>query len=382
MDLTSELVEDVAAELGINEPSLVEKDFHVVQALSLLADHHSPNFELVFAGGTCLSKTFASLQRMSEDVDLKVLPTEEGRKLNPSELRRALSVLKQEVQVLLDVNGFTIDNRIARNDNHFIGFDLIYPAIFDVNDALRPNIKIELTLCDYDCNREDRSISSLVAQTMGYVPEVRSFSCIDVMHTSAEKLVSLLRRTAAGLRGISAWSDDALIRHLYDLHVINKEITLGAVFFRLVREAVASDGRQFSNKHKAFLDNPEEEMKAALVALNNEDMYRQQYERFLGPLVYAQQKPTYSEALTTLNLLAEAVWGTKVLPASHSAKASNNGVAGWDFYCQDVDDGKYQGVAKRTNKNGTTTRVYGYISTKRQLALHETMSLIRLVGDN
>ena len=77
LELTRELVEDVAAVLGINEPSLVEKDFHVVQALSLLAAHHSLNFELVFAGGTCLSKTLFSLQRMSEDVDLKVLLTQQ-----------------------------------------------------------------------------------------------------------------------------------------------------------------------------------------------------------------------------------------------------------------------------------------------------------------
>ena len=43
MELTRELVVDVAAVLGINEPSLVAKDFHVVQALSLLAAHHSLN---------------------------------------------------------------------------------------------------------------------------------------------------------------------------------------------------------------------------------------------------------------------------------------------------------------------------------------------------
>jgi hypothetical protein len=60
MEVTRELIEDVAAELGINEPSLVEKDFQVVQALSLLPDYHSPSFELVFAGGTCLSKIFAT----------------------------------------------------------------------------------------------------------------------------------------------------------------------------------------------------------------------------------------------------------------------------------------------------------------------------------
>jgi predicted nucleotidyltransferase component of viral defense system len=54
MGVTRELVEDVAA-------------------------------ELVFAGGTCLSKILPSLRRMSEDVDLKVLPTEQGQQLKSTQ---------------------------------------------------------------------------------------------------------------------------------------------------------------------------------------------------------------------------------------------------------------------------------------------------------
>lgn len=380
MEVTRKLVEDVAAELGINEPSLVEKDFHVVHALSLLADFHSPNFELVFAGGTCLSKTFATLQRMSEDVDLKILLTKQGLKLNNSERRRELSMLKHNVQQLLESGEFTISSKVAHNQNQYIEFEIIYPAMFDVSDALRPNIKIELTVCNYDCGRENKAVTSLIAQVIGDMPEVEAFSCINVKYTAAEKLVSLLRRTAASLRGIDEWSDDALIRHLYDLHVINRETILTAGFIRLVHETVVSDGKQFANKYKEFFDNPEEELKKSLAALNNQSQYRQQYERFLGPLVYAQKKPTYAEVLITLNSLAEGVWGAKILPADISENAPSIGVPGWNFYCQDVAGGKYQGVAKKINKNGTTTRMYGYISTEKQLAIDKTISLIRRIN--
>lgn len=312
MDVTRELVEDVAAELGINEPSLVEKDFHVVQALSLLTSYRSPNFELVFAGGTCLSKIFPSLQRMSEDVDLKVLLTEQGKELNPSALRRMLSGLKHDVQNIFEAAGFTISSKSARNANHFIGFELAYTAIFDVIDALRPNIKIELTLCDYECRREDRAIVSLIGQVMGESPEIVAFSCVDVIHTSAEKLVSLLRRTASDLRGISDWADDTLIRHLYDLHVINSETDLGADFVRLVHETVSGDAEQFGNKHKEFLVDAKGELKAALAALNSQPVYREQYAKFLGPLVYAQNKPDFDQALATLNELSVLVWGDDI----------------------------------------------------------------------
>ena len=308
MEVTRKLIEDVSAVLGVNEPSLVEKDFHVVQVLSLLAAYRSHNFELVFAGGTCLSKTFSSLQRMSEDVDFKVLLTEQGQQLSRSALRGELSHLKQDVGELCKGGAFIISRETALNENHFIELELTYPVIFDVSDALRPVIKIELTFCNYQCTREDKPITSLINQVMDNEPEVSSFSCVDVMHTSAEKLVSLLRRTAASLRGVTEWFDDALIRHLYDLHIINTEIILGEGFVRHVRAAIVSDGEQFKNKHKAFLDDPENEMRSALLALSHQNEYRQQYEHFLGPLVYAQKKPTYDEALSTLTSLTEKIW--------------------------------------------------------------------------
>lgn len=110
MEITREIVEDVAAKLGINEPSLVEKDYQVVRALSLLTQVKSSDFELVFAGGTCLSKTFKNLQRMSEDVDIKILPTEREMPLSNTARRRALGDLKREIVELLWFVG-RVENR-------------------------------------------------------------------------------------------------------------------------------------------------------------------------------------------------------------------------------------------------------------------------------
>ncbi len=382
MELTREVVEDVAAELGINEPSLVEKDFHVVQALSLLANHHSSYFELVFAGGTCLSKVFTSLQRMSEDVDLKVLLTDQGKQLSRSKLRKELGVFKQGVCELFKGGGFTVIYDSARSENHFIELELTYTAIFDVIDALRPNIKIELTLCDYGCGREDNAITSLIAQVMGNSPEIAVFACVDVVHTSAEKLVSILRRTAASLRGINEWADDALIRHVYDLHIINSETALGPEFIRLVHKTVASDGEQFANKHREFLDAPKGELRSALIALNNQSEYHRNYEQFLGPLVYGKNKPTFEQGLSTLNFLAEKVWGKEVLPSSNSDLIPRVDISAWSFSLRDLGGGRYQGVAEKLNISGTKTRVYGHISNHRKVSLDETRSLINRIANS
>lgn len=50
------LIRDTADELALNDPSLVEKDFYVTKVLHTLADIKSERFQLVFIGGTCLSK--------------------------------------------------------------------------------------------------------------------------------------------------------------------------------------------------------------------------------------------------------------------------------------------------------------------------------------
>jgi hypothetical protein len=58
---------------------------------------------LVFCGGTCLSKAYGILHRMSEDVDFKIVPSELSAKLPKSALRRKLSTFVKNV--LAKLNG-------------------------------------------------------------------------------------------------------------------------------------------------------------------------------------------------------------------------------------------------------------------------------------
>lgn len=74
MNIDPGLFPDVADALGIDSPAIVEKDVYAVQLLSLLSELHSGTFELVFAGGTSLAKAQHKLFRMSEDIDIKLIP--------------------------------------------------------------------------------------------------------------------------------------------------------------------------------------------------------------------------------------------------------------------------------------------------------------------
>jgi hypothetical protein len=69
-------------------------DVHVTEALHALSALDYPHVSFVFCGGTSLSKAHGLIERMSEDVDLKVVLTEDHG-LSRSGVRSHLSDLKK-----------------------------------------------------------------------------------------------------------------------------------------------------------------------------------------------------------------------------------------------------------------------------------------------
>jgi predicted nucleotidyltransferase component of viral defense system len=70
--------------------SFIEKDWYVTQVIGTLAGLDHKNFEVIFSGGTVLSKAHKLLQRFSEDVDFRVRAPQ-------SVSRKALSNFKHAV---------------------------------------------------------------------------------------------------------------------------------------------------------------------------------------------------------------------------------------------------------------------------------------------
>jgi hypothetical protein len=64
-----DLFQESASRLGMN-PTIVEKDFWVCWILKLLFAEPALKNQMVFKGGTSLSKVFGLIDRFSEDIDL------------------------------------------------------------------------------------------------------------------------------------------------------------------------------------------------------------------------------------------------------------------------------------------------------------------------
>jgi hypothetical protein len=67
------IIRETAARRGIS-PVMVEKDFWVSWILAVSFGHREFGSQLVFKGGTSLSKVFGVIDRFSEDIDLSVSP--------------------------------------------------------------------------------------------------------------------------------------------------------------------------------------------------------------------------------------------------------------------------------------------------------------------
>ncbi|ELF27563.1 hypothetical protein A31I_03295 [Escherichia coli KTE162] len=225
-ELTS-LFPDVADALDIESVAIVEKDYFVVDLLRLLKEIKPETHTLVFAGGTALSKAGISLNRMSEDIDIKLVPTENFMQ-NSRDKRR--KIRKEIVQIITDVihnsDIFSLDNenaRITRDEYRYNEISVRYPQTFAQVPCLRPFIKLELMESTLLEHPESRDIYSLVTELTGKGTPVTAFPCATILSTQAEKLISMMRRTAAHLRNPEQQDDEFLVRHIYDNYCIVRE---------------------------------------------------------------------------------------------------------------------------------------------------------------
>ena len=117
--------------LSISEFAL-EKDFIVTDVLRAISTITHDKFDLVFCGGTCLSKAYGLLERISEDVDIKVVP-KAGVQLSAGQQRTAIRALKADVKAALVAVGFdeTHIAMSARDGNSYVVFDAEYSTHCD-----------------------------------------------------------------------------------------------------------------------------------------------------------------------------------------------------------------------------------------------------------
>lgn len=291
----TELFEQVVLQssefFGINE-AIVEKDYFVsvfLKEISLLMP------EIIFKGGTSLSKCYKVINRFSEDIDLNIetdaRPTEGQRK-----------ALKRNIVSVIDKLNLSLTNpddvKSRRDYNKYI---VDFPSVFDYSGLKQhlivetsvylrafPNNKMEATSIIYDY---------LIQNGFEDIAERYSLHPFTVTVQSAE------RTFIDKIFALGDYYLDGKIqehsRHIYDLYKLSPIIkwdTLNDLY-----TIVLADRRQ----HKACSSAQEGvDMKVLLKKIVNEKAYKEDYENITESLLFEELK--YDEAIKSVESIIQS----------------------------------------------------------------------------
>ena len=281
----------VANETGI-EPSIIEKDYYVTLFLKKIVELQ-PN--IIFKGGTSLSKCYKVINRFSEDIDLNIdtqsKPTEGQRKK-----------LKENIVSIIDEFGFTLDNadnvRSRRNYNRYI---IDYPTVFSSN-FLKEHLIIETAVYikAYPCERlQATSIIYDYLKQNGYEDLIQKYGLEPFelnVQTASRTLIDKLY--ALG----DYYLSDAVqehSRHIYDIFKLSDIVSLDANLKQLVSEVF--DERKPHEQCRSAKDGID--MNVLLQEIIDKDIYKKDYENITEKMLF--EDVPYATAIKTLQKIVD-----------------------------------------------------------------------------
>ncbi|WP_320533893.1 nucleotidyl transferase AbiEii/AbiGii toxin family protein (plasmid) [Robbsia andropogonis] len=308
-----ELIDALLAEKDVGglSAAILEKDIHVTDALRAMSAIAHDHVQLVFCGGTSLSKAYGVIERMSEDIDLKiVLSPSHG--LSDNALRKHLSTLKEKIAAALTALDFQeiTDAARARNANRYFASSWTYSSVYGPHQSLRTHLSIEFTVRTPAFDTSRHQLGYLVDRLAERAGEPFAMQCVAVEETLAEKVLSFLRRFAEHRAKVRKEWDETLVRHIYDTsRVVNVDPGATDRAAAHFRNLVEFDRTEFP-RHRAFADDPAACMKTALNEIESDIQTSREYADRLIPLVYGQDKPTFTEAFGVFRGVASKLLGT------------------------------------------------------------------------
>ncbi|ARN68088.1 TPA: nucleotidyl transferase AbiEii/AbiGii toxin family protein [Vibrio vulnificus] len=300
---------EVSDALELGNPAIIEKDFWVVALLAELAKVSPEYHQMVFSGGTALAKSNVKILRMSEDVDIKLIPNQAFDELSRAKKKGVRKAWVNEIeQAIIHSERFTVETRSVRDEYRYVEFELRYPQQFSQVPCLRPIIKLELIETIPLLDVESRSIQSLVAELYQQPHEVSSFDCVSVYATLVEKIISMLRRTMSVKRNTERSDDVALVRHIYDVHCITK-LTMSELnsIDGLFKAVLEEDIARFGNQHAEFVANPKQELQLGLKELEENPIFRQRFQDFVTPMVFNTEPHDFDTCFASFKRIAASL---------------------------------------------------------------------------
>lgn len=240
----------------------VEKDYWVTFALKAIFASEVGE-DVVFKGGTALSKCFGTIQRFSEDIDLVMLRRKgESNSLMRAKLRKASKCI-EETMPEVEIEGMTNRKGMNRKTAHS------YMKVFDGDyGQVRDVIVLESSWLGHFEPYEESMVSSMIYRVMLEIGQNELIEkdllgpfpvrVLSRKRTICEKIMSLVRFSY----GANALEDLKMkVRHTYDLHLLLaipelQEFFNSYEFDEMLIRVAVDDVRSFKNNNAWLIHHP------------------------------------------------------------------------------------------------------------------------------
>jgi len=299
----SDLVADVVSQnLSPFREEILEKDLVISKILELVSTLHTDPIGLSFGGGTSLVKARGLMDRLSEDVDLK-MTTPAG--LSRSRRRSKMSQIRADFKTALEASGFVGIEVEAKYDGGFSRFMIPYRSRFESGLAFESSVALEFFAQDYLAPTSPMPIRSL-AHTLAGAPEpTQTLEIVALEETAAQKIIALLSRVE------NIETQPKLVRHIYDIWRIrefgkNQDLMQTIFDFSII---------ELSQRSKGFCEPATEfqKLQLALHELKASPKVKTAFNRQLAAL--ASKPPSFEEAVAVFTSVASVLFlGSKFEP--------------------------------------------------------------------
>ena len=290
-EVFEQVIMKVSEETGV-DASIIEKDYYVTLFLKRIVELQ-PN--IIFKGGTSLSKCYKLINRFSEDIDLNIetesKPTE-GQRKN----------LKRTIVSIIDEFGFTLtntDNVKSRRDynRYIIDYPTLFPSGYLKENLIvetavyikaYPFVKMEATSLIYDY-LHNNGYENLIKE---YGLEPYELNVQSAERTLIDKLFAL---------GDNYLSDaiDKHSRHIYDIYKLSEIVSLTDELKNLAAN-VREERKPHEQCHSA---KDGVDMNSLLREIIEKDAYKQDYENVTLKLLF--EPVAYETAIKTLQKIVD-----------------------------------------------------------------------------
>ncbi len=221
-----------------------EKDFWVCLVLDGLFNHNpGRNKELIFKGGTSLSKLYSLIQRFSEDIDLTMMPSQLGflgpddptsaefvgsgearkRKFEEVQLtckQHVENFIVPDLRNLFDAYGQRVAIEFEGNNEHETTLRLRYPSITeaDPNGYFTSTVKLEIGVRGGLRPKSISEVSPYISEVVPGKINIGNVLAIEPQRTFWEKLIILHGQACRYTGNVEIPADrNRISRHYYDV---------------------------------------------------------------------------------------------------------------------------------------------------------------------